>query len=404
MPSISTENIHLGNSKAIAQYVKSISMNNRKTGVQYAARLRNFASYFSKTYNFTIDDLLIKKTFKIDVYELLSNYAFYLTSEYVSSDGFKLSNITIKNIVNTIRNFLEYHDIDINPRKYKLKIRHPKVVRQHKEALTKEDIAKILQACVTPKLRIFVHFLAVTGCRASEACAVRLMDFDLINSKVFIRGEYTKTRTDRYVFLTSEFIEQLQEYLKYKYRKRIRYYEPGKEPTVIIPQQKDTNLLFASYFYNSENENQVIDYIYNNLVLQFEKTLDVLRIPFENNSTKRRRKITFHSFRRFVKSVISDLGYSDFSEWYIGHLGSTYYRRSDKDKFELFKKIEPYLTFLDQTGLEIRSRDLQSRLEAMETENKELRDKDSMNADAIASLSDKMHELTEKIQKLENLR
>jgi hypothetical protein len=36
MPSISTENIHLGNSKAIAQFVKSLSMNNRKTGVQYA--------------------------------------------------------------------------------------------------------------------------------------------------------------------------------------------------------------------------------------------------------------------------------------------------------------------------------------------------------------------------------
>jgi hypothetical protein len=132
MPSISTENIHLGNSNAIAQYIKSISMNNRKTGIQYAARLRNFANYFSKTYNFTIDDLLINKTFKIDVYELLSNYAFYLTSEYVCSDGFKLSNITIKNKVNTIRNFLEYHDIDINPRKYKLKIRHPKVVRQEK--------------------------------------------------------------------------------------------------------------------------------------------------------------------------------------------------------------------------------------------------------------------------------
>jgi hypothetical protein len=30
MPSISTENIHLGNSKAIAQFIKSISMNNKK--------------------------------------------------------------------------------------------------------------------------------------------------------------------------------------------------------------------------------------------------------------------------------------------------------------------------------------------------------------------------------------
>lgn len=77
--------------------------------------------------------------------------------------------------------------------------------------------------------------------------------------------------------------------------------------------------------------------------------------------------------RRFVKSTISDLGYSDFSEWAIGHAGSTYYRKSDKEKFALFKKIEPYITFLDQTGLEKRGADLQNRLEIMESENRELK-------------------------------
>ena len=60
-----------------------------------------------------------------------------------------------------------------------------------------------------------------------------------------------------------------------------------------------------------------------------------------------RREITLHSFRRFCKSTISDLGYSDYSEWYIGHSGSTYWRKKDSEKEELFKKIEPYLTFLD---------------------------------------------------------
>jgi len=37
-----------------------------------------------------------------------------------------------------------------------------------------------------------------------------------------------------------------------------------------------------------------------------------------------RRQITLHSFRRFVKTTISDLGYSDFSEYFIGHSGSIY--------------------------------------------------------------------------------
>jgi hypothetical protein len=51
--------------------------------------------------------------------------------------------------------------------------------------------------------------------------------------------------------------------------------------------------------------------------------------------------------RRFIKSTISDLGYSDYSEWFIGHSGSTYWRKKDSEKAEIFKKIEPYLTFLN---------------------------------------------------------
>ena len=33
------------------------------------------------------------------------------------------------------------------------------------------------------------------------------------------------------------------------------------------------------------------------------------------DGNEKRRQITLHSFRRFVKTTISDLGYSGFSEW-----------------------------------------------------------------------------------------
>ena len=67
----------------------------------------------------------------------------------------------------------------------------------------------------------------------------------------------------------------------------------------------------------------------------------------EDGSKNRRRQITLHSFRRFVKTTISDLGYSDFSEWFIGHSGSTYWTKKDLEKTEIFRKVEPYLTFLN---------------------------------------------------------
>ena len=44
------------------------------------------------------------------------------------------------------------------------------------------------------------------------------------------------------------------------------------------------------------------------------------------------RKITLHSFRRDIKTTIADLGYSDYSDWFIGHSGSTYWRKKYNEK------------------------------------------------------------------------
>ncbi|HET9806286.1 MAG TPA: hypothetical protein VFP49_05220 [Nitrososphaeraceae archaeon] len=85
------------------------------------------------------------------------------------------------------------------------------------------------------------------------------------------------------------------------------------------------------------NNNDSVDgpkHFYTNLVTLFEKTLDRNGIGSskeqqEGNNKHSRRKITFHSFRRFVKTTISDLGYADYSEWFIGHAGSVYWRKKE---------------------------------------------------------------------------
>ena len=64
--------------------------------------------------------------------------------------------------------------------------------------------------------------LAATGMRATEALSVRIKDRDFKSNpaKLFVRGEYTKTRTDRTIFLTEEIKHQLNTWLNYKYRAR----------------------------------------------------------------------------------------------------------------------------------------------------------------------------------------
>ena len=104
--------------------------------------------------------------------------------------------------------------------------------------------------------------------------------------------------------------------------------------------------------------------LYVELRSAFGKTLDRLgKGQKEESPGAKHRKITLHSFRRWVKSTISDLGYYDYSKWFIGHRGSTYYRKSEKEKAELFRKIEPYLTFLNYEELERRGADIASQLE-----------------------------------------
>jgi integrase len=254
-----------------------------------------------------------------------------------------------------MREYTPYHDIDIGPRKFRLKVKLPKTIRKNKEALSKEDIIEILNAGSDILLKTYVMFLAVGGFRAVEALSIRIKDLDVESSpvKVFVRGEYTKTKTDRIVFLT-DVAQQSRSWLDYKYRTRRVCYKDEREGGKIIteyrtPEKNDTDLIFAVH------QHKINPYpisLYTNLVRAFEKTLDRMGKGAREDGNERRRQITLHSFRRFVKTTISDLGYADYSEYFIGHSGSTYWRKKDSEKGELFRKIEPYLTFLNVHQLE----------------------------------------------------
>jgi hypothetical protein len=47
------------------------------------------------------------------------------------------------------------------------------------------------------------------------------------------------------------------------------------------------------------------------------------------------------------------------SEYFIGHSGSTYWRKKDSEKAEIFRRIELYLTFLNINQLETQGGDIQ---------------------------------------------
>ena len=83
----------------------------------------------------------------------------------------------------------------------------------------------------------------------------------------------------------------------------------------------------------------------------------------------RRRKITLHSLRRFVKTVISDEVGGDYSEWFLGHNGSVYYTKKESERREIYlTKCMKYLTFLDYTALEARGKSIEAKMSEKDRE------------------------------------
>ncbi|MPZ05722.1 MAG: tyrosine-type recombinase/integrase [Nitrososphaeraceae archaeon] len=357
-------------SQLAIKYINNVKSMSNSTAQEYKNRLHDFAKFVYKTYQCNIDNLIHKilnydnqnKETNLNPYDVLSSYAAYLTGT--------IAPITIKQRVVTAKNFFEYCDIEVSVRKFKFKVKLPRAVQKEKKALSKSDVTDILNTCSNVRLKTYVMLLAATGMRASEVISVRICDLDLdsIPPKLYVRGEYTKTRSDRTVLLTQEIAKQLRNWLEYKFRKRrVSFYDKkaGKSTSEYrTPPKIDNDLVFSMNASSQGYLSVSIRSMYVELASIFGNTLDRMgRGQREESVGAQHRRITLHSFRRYVYSTISDLGYSDYANFFIGHSGSTYYRKSEKEKIEIFKKIEPYLTFLDYGELERKGADIISQLE-----------------------------------------
>ncbi|HEY6668863.1 MAG TPA: hypothetical protein VI033_06875, partial [Candidatus Nitrosopolaris sp.] len=123
-----------------------------------------------------------------------------------------------------------------------------------------------------------------------------------------------------------EVTQQLKSWLDYKHRTRRVCYKDERTGKTITenrtPERKETDLLLAIY-QQRPDPNQ----LYDDFGRSFAKTIDRMGKGAKEDGNESRRQITLHSFRRFVKTTISDLGYADYSEYFIGHSVSTYWRK-----------------------------------------------------------------------------
>lgn len=176
----------------VSTFLNSIKRSSVNTFEGYLVAFVSFQRFLDSKQKYkgnNPDTILDKiKANKIDPYELLDSFINFLQG----------SPKTIRLKVEVLRSFFEYHDFEISSKKFKKRCRPPKIYRDDEQALTATDIRKMLLNCSNRRLKAYLLLLASGGLRAVEALAIRHKDIDFNSkpTKVHIRKEYSKTRTD----------------------------------------------------------------------------------------------------------------------------------------------------------------------------------------------------------------
>jgi integrase len=322
----------------------------------YKSRL-NFLGYYAYQQSggkVALDDYLkgIEKP-----YDFLAEYAAELKRN-------KNKDNEIRQKVKIAKKFLRFCGSKINNEDFTDLVTLPKKNKPDFVAAEKPSVIELLNNCKNQRLKTALLMAASLGCRKLEMCAVSNNMVNFEKDTITFPAAHTKTRQERTRRMTKELSNQIKTWNAIKYRPHRVVHKNGKAEIVNpVPHPDDLLLSFWHHDYKTKPEG-----LSDSIDVEYRELADMLKIQRKAG----RRVLTFHRLRALVKSTISDLGYGDFSEWYIGHSASTYYRRSEKDREAVFEKIEPYLTYVDVAAMEARTKDFETRLEKSEEKYNEL--------------------------------
>jgi len=351
---------HFERSKYAKKYVDRKATASPSTASTYRTHTAALAQFIYRTQEQAeLDDFVDSiKAGKHNPYDVLADFAAFITRERTGDKKIKPNSLRV--MVKVAKRFLKFSGCPITNEDFKEQVSLPRRESVEKKAVDKRDVITILNAAQDVRLKTYLMYEAAYGPRPLENAALRNRDVDLEKETVTFRADFSKMRVARTRRMTKELAQQTKLWLAEKYRP---YRTTVNERKVWrAPKANPEDLFFAPYHVDGKIPQPKTQY--NQLGKRFHDLLSSISMgSWEENG--RRREITQNSLRRFAKTAISDLGFSDYSEWWIGHENSTYYRKSEREREEMFRKIEPYLTFLDVAGLEAHSADIEAQLKVV---------------------------------------
>jgi integrase len=354
------KNVSITDYEAPSTFLSAMGRNSVKSMTAYKFGLEHFQKFLIKAYPaYNIETIIAPVLAKtINVYDVLEKFIAYLVA-------LSLSPSSMKGYMAAVRSYLQYSDIDIIPAKFRRRVKMPKLYREDEEAIDAADIRNILQSCTSRRLKSYLLCLASGGMRAVEGFSIRLCDvtFTVNPTRIHLRKEYTKTKVARDIYISDEATQYLKQWIDWKYHNPDR---KNRKPQRV---RQETDLIFTVY------QTAKPSVLYVRAIHEFHNLLDVVGMgAMKDGSKQLRRKITFHSLRRFVKTVISNQVNQDYSEWFLGHAKSPYYTTKEPLRREIYAtKCMKYLTFLDYSTLETTGKNIEALLSEQQNENQELK-------------------------------
>jgi len=283
--------------------------------------------------------------------------------------------ITARAYVSGVKEWLAMNEISFTEKQ--LKMIRSKLPKGNARTVEDEiDIAKLRKILqhLDVKGRALVLVLASSGMRIGEALKITLDDLNIDKEppEISIRGEYTKTGEQRFVFISREAKQVLKEWLKVR------------ENYIKSSINRNRGLIDKAKAKPKIVDNRVFPFslqVANEIFTRALKKSGLLRI----DKSTGRKKLHIHMLRKFFRTQLAQKIPLDIVEALMGHSGylTEAYRRYTKKQIEEFYKQGEDLLIINMPDdiREIRSElkeKLDKHMELIEDlvlENKKLRDK-----------------------------
>lgn len=296
-------------------YFDKISNSAERTQAGIRVSIRHFERFSQVTHKATDEDIIRKldsmnkEVKERAVWDILQSFI-----NYLNKNGLQPSSTS--QVCNRVRAYLSYRlSLKLHNDDAKENLTQKKQPKRKNHPLTIDEI-KIILDHARPHRKALYVFLLSSGVRIMEACQLRKRDFTktLSRYKVHIPARYTKTKEERFTFISKECEDSL---------------------TPILAKLKDDDLVFATNsdaFKAEQNEEMYFTRL---------RAKAGLTDRYDSGTSK----ISLHSFRAFFISKCDrvDMGLGHALAGH-GHYMKQYERFTEQELLDFYLKAEPKLS------------------------------------------------------------